>query len=198
MKQYIQYTQSKIILLIIILLLPININVITKDKVEFFKCVDGDTARFVMNKKEIKVRFLGIDSPEIEKNGVPAEEYGEEAKNYTCRKLKQANKIELVYEDNSDKTDKYDRVLAYVFVDDKLLEELIVKNGYAKVKYINKNYKYYDTLISAENYAIEKKKGMYSENRKITSDEDIIKKIKKYIIKYSKKVFSNILREILN
>lgn len=198
MKQYIQYTQSKIIILIIILLLPININAITKDKVEIFKCVDGDTARFVMNKKEIKVRFLGIDSPEIEKNGVPAEEYGEEAKNYTCRKLKQANKIELVYEDNSDKTDKYDRVLAYVFVDDKLLEELIVKNGYAKVKYINKNYKYYDTLISAENYAIEKKKGMYSENRKITSDEDIIKKIKKYIIKYSKKVFSNILREILN
>lgn len=198
MKQYIQYTLSKVFLLIIILLLPININAITKDKVEIFKCVDGDTARFVMNKKEIKVRFLGIDSPEIEKDGVPAEEYGEEAKNYTCRKLKQANKIELVYEDNSDKTDKYDRVLAYVFVDDKLLEELIVKNGYAKVKYINKNYKYYDTLISAENYAIEKKKGMYSENRKITSDEDIIKKIKKYIIKYSKKVFSNILREILN
>ena len=35
-----------------------------KKEVEFKSCIDGDTARFIMDKEEIKVRFLAIDTPE--------------------------------------------------------------------------------------------------------------------------------------
>ena len=188
----------KKIILLLLLLVPFSVKGITKESVEFFRCVDGDTARFIKDKKEIKVRFLGIDSPEIEKPNQEAEPYGDSAKNYTCNRLKRANKIQLEYEPASDKVDKYDRVLAYVFVDDKLLEESIVKNGYAEVKYLKKDYKYYDELIDAENYAKDKKKGIYSEGSSEISNEDLTKNFKKIIFKYVKKVFSNILREILN
>jgi len=179
-------------LLLIILFIPITVLGLSKDEVEFFRCVDGDTARFIRDKKEIKVRFLGIDSPEIEKPNQEAEAYGDAAKNYTCNRLKRAKKVYLEYDEKSDKVDKYDRVLAYVFVDDKLLEESIVKNGYAKVKYINKNYKYYDKLINAEESAKINKKGIYSEETDEISEE----KIMSYIKKYCKKILSNILREI--
>lgn len=35
-----------------------------KKEVKFSSCIDGDTARFIMDKEEIKVRFLAIDTPE--------------------------------------------------------------------------------------------------------------------------------------
>lgn len=184
----------KKLLLIVLLLIPINVFGLTKEKVLFYKCVDGDTARFIINKEEVKIRFLGIDSPEIAKQNTPSEEYGEEAARYTCRRLKNANKIEIEYEPKADKQDKYGRTLAYVFVDGKLIEEGIVKNGYANVKYIKKDYKYYDQLIKAEEKAINNKKGIYSEGYQ--NNDDIEEKNTKIIKKYCKKIFSNILREI--
>lgn len=182
----------KKILVFMILFIPLTVFGVSKDEVEFFRCVDGDTARFIRDKKEIKVRFLGIDSPEIEKPNQEAEAYGNSAKNYTCNRLKRANKIYLEYDSESDKLDKYDRVLAYVFVDDKLLEEGIVKNGYANVKYINKKYKYYDVLVNAEESAKINKKGIYSDKTEEIEEEQILSFIKKYC----KKILSNILREI--
>ena len=183
-------------ILIILLLFPMTVFA-DKTKVEFFKCVDGDTARFVLNKKEVKIRFLGINAPEIEKDGKQAEAYGKEASNYTCRRLKNAKKIEIEYEKESDKKDKYDRLLAYVFVDDKLLEKDILKKGYANVKYIKKSYKYYDELVKAEETAKEKKLGLYS-NEDYDFDKDDDTKIVKSIIKSIKKVLSNVLREIFD
>lgn len=198
MKRFIQFIKNKLIILFILLLIPNSAFCITKDTVTLSKCIDGDTARFILNNEEIKVRFLGINSPEIEKPGVKGEEYGEEASNYTCRKLKKAKKIELEYDEASSRLDKYNRVLAYVIVDDKLLEESIVKNGYANVKYMTKKYKYYDVLKDAENYAINNKKGMYSLKKEVTNEEKYINDVKKYIIKNAKKLFGQILREILN
>ena len=184
----------KKVLLIILLLIPINIYALKKDNVILYKCVDGDTARFILNKEEIKVRFLGIDAPESVKPNEEPEAYGKEASSYTCRKLKNAKKIVLEYEDKKDKEDKYDRALAYVFVDGKLLEESIVKNGYAKVKYIDDSYKYYNDLKIAEAKAIKNKKGIYSD--KDYTETEIEKNIVKYIKKYCNKILSNILREI--
>lgn len=37
---------------------------LSKKEVKLSKCVDGDTARFILNKEEIKARFLAIDTPE--------------------------------------------------------------------------------------------------------------------------------------
>ena len=175
-------------------MIPLNVFASTKEKVILYKCVDGDTARFLLNKEEIKVRFIGIDTPESVKPNEEVQRFGKSAANYTCKKLKNADKIEIEYEPKAEKNDKYGRTLAYVFVDDKLIEELIVKNGYAKVKYIKEDYKYYDKLINAELKAIKNKKGIYSDSE--YTEEEIEKNIVKYIKKYCKKLLSNILKEI--
>lgn len=80
----------------------------------FSACVDGDTARFILKKEEIKVRMLAIDTPETKHPTKGEEPFGQEASDFTCNKLKNAIKIILEFDDNSDKKDKYDRYLAWV------------------------------------------------------------------------------------
>ena len=150
--------------LVIIILLVVTFNNVNAEEVtvELKKCVDGDTARFIINNEEKTTRFLAIDTPEVKHGKNEAEPYGEKASEYTCKKLKNAKKIVLEYDDNSDKVDKYGRVLAWVFVDGKLLQNELVKNGYAEVKYLYGDYKYTSTLEKSLESAKKKKINMWS------------------------------------
>lgn len=155
-----------IILLIAILFLPTNVvKANEKVMVKFNSCIDGDTANFILKKKKIKVRFLAIDTPEIKHGNRKADYYGEEAKEYTCNKLKKASKIELEFDINSDKKDKYNRYLAWVFVDNKLLQEELVGNGYAKIKYLYGDYKYTNKLKKLEKNAQNNNIGIWTNDK---------------------------------
>ena len=55
---------KKIVIVVMLIILFMPINVLAKEKVSFSSCVDGDTAKFILNKKEITVRFLAINTPE--------------------------------------------------------------------------------------------------------------------------------------
>ena len=194
------------LIILLILLLPLNVVAEEKTQVTFKECIDGDTAKFIMNKKEIKVRFLGIDTPELQSNTKDEEPYAQEARNYTCRKLMKATKIELEFDKKSDKKDKYKRYLAWVFCDNELLQEKLVSNGYAEVKYIKDDYKYASLLKETQIKAKEKKKGIYSsvDTSKYTNDKQLKQKLSKSLKKFGKKLkanikdlFSEILDEIL-
>ena len=63
-------------LFLIMFLFPINVDANEKKEVKFSSCIDGDTARFIMDKKEIKVRFLAIDTPETNHPKKGEEPYG--------------------------------------------------------------------------------------------------------------------------
>ena len=163
---------KKIVILIMLMLMPINALAITKgtkvETVKFNKCVDGDTARFMRGSTEIKTRFLAVDTPETVDPRKEVEAYGKEASDFTCDKLKNAKKIELEYDPNSDEKDKYDRYLVWVYVDGALLQEELVQNGYAKVAYLYDDYLYTSKLQELEKTAKEEKKGLWG-----ISDEDI-------------------------
>lgn len=180
-----------------------------KKEVEFKSCIDGDTARFIMDKEEIKVRFLAIDTPETNHPKKGEEPYGKEAKEYTCNRITNSSKIELEFDDNSDKKDKYNRYLAWVYVDDSLLEEELVQNGLAKVTYLYGDYSYTDKLKETEEEAKENKVGMYSdvdnsyyttnknnENSKTNLDEELEDKIYNKVMNTLSKFVKKILREI--
>ena len=143
------------VLVIIILYLEFSLSDDRRTLVSLDRCVDGDTAWFILDHKSVKVRFLGIDTPEI--SGDKASLNGESAKDYTCNKLKNATSIYLQFDQNSDRYDKYDRMLAWVFVDDVNLSELLVSKGYAMVKYIYGDYLYVDRLCSVQEKAYRKK-----------------------------------------
>ena len=131
-----------------------------KLEVTLDKCVDGDTAWFYLDGEEIKARFLAIDTPE---STTKKEAFGKEASDFTCNLLKKASKIEIEYDDNSDKLDKYDRHLVWVFVDDNLLQDLIIKNGLGEVEYLYGDYKYTSILEASEILAKTNRVGMWND-----------------------------------
>jgi len=125
------------------------------------KCIDGDTARFIVDGKEEKVRFLAIDTPEI--TGETPEPYGEEASDYTCSVLKRATKIVLELDPNSDMRDKYDRLLAWIWVDGDLLNQQLIKRGYAEIAFLYGDYLYIKELDDTEAIAERSKIGIWSQ-----------------------------------
>ncbi len=159
MKKFIIYFISTLlVVLVLYFMYYYNDN---KIKVSLDSCVDGDTAWFIINNKREKVRLLGIDAPEIEKDGVKAQDYGEDAFKFTCNKLKSADNIYIEYDANSKKRDKYNRVLAWVFVDNDNLNKLLVSKGYARVRYVYDDYKYINDLCIEQDMAYRKHYGIW-------------------------------------
>ena len=156
---------KKVVLIITLLLLNINV-VYAKEKVKFSECVDGDTVKIILKNKEETLRLLAVDTPESVHPTKGVEYYGKEASDYTCNLVKNAKKIEIEYDDDSDKTDKYDRLLVWVFVDGKLLQKELVSNGYAKIAYLYGDYKYTSELEEAQELASTKNIGIWNEEAK--------------------------------
>lgn len=155
---------KKFLLFIFIFFISIiNVSASEKVSVSFSKCVDGDTAKLILDEKEITVRFLAVDTPETSHPTKGEEPYGKEAKEFTCNSLKKAKKIELEFDKNSDKTDKYDRYLAWIWVDDYLLQDNLIKEGLAEVAYLYDDYKYTSLLEEHQTLAKLNKIGKWSD-----------------------------------
>ena len=155
--------------LIFFLIFPLIVFANTKEKVKFSKCVDGDTAKFEKNNKVFTLRFLAVNTPETKSPKKGVEFYGKEASKYTCDRLEKAKTIEIEYDKNSDRSDRYGRKLGWVFLDDKLLQKDLVENGYAKVEYVYGKYKYLDELKKLETIAKKEKIGLWQ--KETTSDK---------------------------
>ena len=124
------------------------------------KVVDGDTIKIDLNGKTTTVRLIGIDTPESvhpdkEKN-VPE---GKLASDYT-KYLVEDRYVYIEY--GEEPYDRYDRVLAYVYVDDNMINETLLKEGYAKVYTINPNNKYEEYFKQLEHEAKVNNKGLWS------------------------------------
>ena len=131
-----------------------------QEGVKLTKCIDGDTAHFMIDGQDTTVRFLAIDTPATKTPNTPVQPYGKEASRYTCDALSSAKEIRLEYE--KEKDDKYGRCLAWVFVDDELLQEQLIQKGYAKVAYLYGDYKYTGRLQEAEKKAKAERLGIWS------------------------------------
>ena len=150
-----------------------------KKEVIFKKCVDGDTIQVLYNNKKERIRLLAIDTPEsVLDNGIKIEKYGKEASNYTCEHVKNAKKIEIEFDPNSDQRDKYGRLLAYVYLDDVMLQKSLLGEGLAKVAYLYNDYLYTDELKAIEKEAMDNHLGIWSsEDIEIVTEEDLEEKV---------------------
>lgn len=179
--------------------------------VKFEACVDGDTIKVILDNKKTTVRFLAIDTPETVHPTKGEQPFGKEASNYTCNKVKNAKKLEIEYDEGSAKTDKYNRALGWVFIDDTLLQKDLVSLGYAKVAYLYGDYRYTEDLKKEESIAKSKKLGVWSleeetttkkiekTTKKVTESEtedSIINELLKDIRKIFKNLFKNIFNKI--
>lgn len=118
--------------------------------VTYVEASDGDTITVEVDGKKERVRLLLVDAPEMNYKEKNPQQYAEEAKQFTIDLLKDAKSVQLLH-DVGDKKDHYDRLLAYVFVDGVLLQERLLQEGYAAVRY-----KYEpNTSLEAQLYAIQ-------------------------------------------
>ncbi len=167
-----------------------------KESVTLSNCTDSTSARFIYNKNEIKVKFIGIDITNSLNSNVEIDL--ETVNEFVCNTLKNAKKIELEIEKEMDLKDKYDRYNAWVFVDDVLLQDTLLKKGYAKTYYLYENYKYYDTLKQSEKEAKEEKVGLWNvkQEEKIEVIDDTKKDegVFSSLMNFINKVFEKILQ----
>ena len=124
------------------------------------RVIDGDTIDVSIAGRTERVRLIGVDSPET--NGPPIC-YGQEATAYAQEMLPQVGGAIWLEKDVSE-TDRYDRLLRYVWLDPKrqrMLDEAMVAGGYAQVSTFPPDVKYVDLFLSAEREARAERRGLW-------------------------------------
>lgn len=97
------------------------------------RVVDGDTIIVRDEQTRIRVRMIGIDTPESKKAGTPVEPFALEASNYLKDYLAYADEVCLVEDRVGDKYDTYGRKLSYVFTPDGHdVNAYMLREGYAE------------------------------------------------------------------
>lgn len=130
-------------------------------EVELSQSYDGDTIAVIYNGSRESVRFLLVDSPETSHPRLGEQPYGKEAKEFTRSLVENAHKIELEFDIGPQK-DKYDRLLAYVYVDGKMIQEELLKEGLARVAYVYPpNTRYVDQFNAIQKEAQRKGLGIW-------------------------------------
>lgn len=97
------------------------------------RIVDGDTIIVNSDRDRIRVRMIGIDTPESKKQGTPIEAYALQASSALKNLLADESEVCLIEDRVGDKYDTYDRKLSYVFRSDgKDLNAVMIKTGMAE------------------------------------------------------------------
>lgn len=130
--------------------------VFTKEFVKVTKVIDGDTIEIEGGQH---VRYVGIDTPETVHPSQPVECFGKEASNKN-KELVEGKTVRL--EKDITELDRYGRLLRYIWIDNTLINEVLVKEGYANSYTYPPDVKYQDRFIQAEREARENKRGLWA------------------------------------
>jgi len=117
--------------------------------VEVAHVYDGDTVKL---KDGRKLRFIGINSPEIGYDGEPSESLASEARQALIDLLAENRRLALRY--GAERNDRYGRLLAHVFLpDQRNLQLLILRQGLAATVAVGRNLGNIDCYLAAERQA---------------------------------------------
>ncbi len=134
------------------------------------RAVDGDTLKLENGER---VRLIGIDTPEMHESDKlyrdsqrtgqdirNIQELGRRAYEFT-KKIVEGQRVSLEFD--VEKYDKYDRLLAYVYLkkDGTFVNAEIIKQGYASIMTIPPNVKYADLFVKLYQEARANKRGLW-------------------------------------
>lgn len=128
------------------------------------KVIDGDTITVTSDTRgRLKVRLLGLDSPEVVKPDTPVQCFGPEASQFAHRTL-DGQRIALVSDSSQGNTDKYGRTLAFAFLPNgQNFSVESVREGYAHAYVFNHTpSQYADQIAAAEQEARAAGRGLWS------------------------------------
>ncbi|MDR0608195.1 MAG: thermonuclease family protein [Candidatus Peribacteria bacterium] len=157
--------------------------------------------------------MIGIDAPESNTARYGYTEcYGKEAKEYLEKLLTRANTVQIEMDASQGATDKYGRLLGYVFYDDENINKKMITEGYAREYTYDGEYKYKKEFDEAEKYARKRVNGLRYVNTcggvRVSTDEQKAQKEKeeaerkveqeKYLKEYEAKEVERKRQEALN
>jgi len=121
------------------------------------RVIDGDT---ILLWNGERVRYIGIDTPELHHRSKPVEYLAKEAKEFNER-LVGAKTVRLEFD--VERRDKYGRLLAYIYLEDgTFVNAELIKEGYAQLLTIPPNVKHVNTFIRLQREARENNRGLWS------------------------------------
>jgi micrococcal nuclease len=125
-------------------------------KVKVTKVIDGDTIEIEGGER---VRYIGVDTPETvdPRRGVQC--YGAQASDEN-KKLVEGKIVRL--EKDVSETDKFGRLLRYVWVDNLLINDYLVENGFAHSSSYPPDIKYQSMFAESEAAARQKRLGLWA------------------------------------
>lgn len=139
------------------------------------KVIDGDTLKVRFKGKTEKIRLIGIDTPEMQVNDKAQRDarrsktdistllkQGKASRRFVRTMIKRGDRIIVVFD--VQKRDRYGRLLGYVYLSDgRMLNEEIIRAGYASLLSIPPNIKYQKRFQRVYMEARKNKRGLWKE-----------------------------------
>jgi len=129
--------------------------ILAGQRIKVIRIIDGDTIEIEGGQK---VRYIGINAPETVHPDMKVQCFGKEAavKN---KELIEGKIIEL--EKDVSETDKYGRLLRYIYSDNIFVNDFLVRQGFAHASTYPPDVKYQDQFRQAEQEAQEFNRGLW-------------------------------------
>lgn len=126
------------------------------NRIKVIKVIDGDTVEIEGGEK---IRYIGIDTPETKHPTKGVECFGKEAfaKN---KELVEGKEIRL--EKDVSETDRYGRLLRFVYIGDIFVNDYLLRQGYAHASTYPPDVKMAEQFRAAEKEARENNRGLWS------------------------------------
>ena len=123
--------------------------------------VDGDTIDIDVGGKKQRIRLIGVNTPETVHPEKTVECFCKEATIYTKTRLL-GKDVSIEIDESQDRFDKYNRLLAYIFIGSENFNLELIKHGYAYEYTYNVPYKYQKLFKDAQRYAEKNKEGLWA------------------------------------
>ncbi len=112
--------------------------------------VDGDTDKINVDGRTVKLRLIGIDTPETKHPSKPVECFGPQA-SARAEQLLTGRSVWIQYDASQSRRDVYGRDLVYIWLDaHAMFNEVMVQTGYAHEYTYDKPYLYQSQFKAAE------------------------------------------------
>ena len=122
------------------------------------RVVDGDTIYVRLTDRVEKIRYIGVNTPEIHHPSKGEEPGGREAAEVN-RGLVGGRRVRLELDVQT--RDRYGRLLAYVWVGDTMVNAELVRRGYAQAMTVPPNVRYQDLFVKLQRQARDAHRGLW-------------------------------------
>jgi endonuclease YncB( thermonuclease family) len=122
------------------------------------RIVDGDTIRVRLGDRVERVRYIGVNTPELH-HPVRGEEPGGREAREVNRGLVESRRVRLEIDVQS--RDRYGRLLAYVWVGDVMINAELVRLGFAQVMTVPPNVRHQALFVELQRDARAARRGLW-------------------------------------